>query len=130
MREIAGMHARFLGLLLGMGQQGVDLIDQRLDFERQRLGNPVGALGPHCLDRIAHAAQRRKTVPALQHRHRHQAEPEHRETPDQDRTDADDLVIQFLAAEATAKVQRVSLSGSITVRSTIRSGSASNWSES
>ena len=52
------MHARLLGLLFGMRQQGVDLVDQRLDLDRQRLGNPVGALGAHCLDRIAHTPQR------------------------------------------------------------------------
>jgi hypothetical protein len=33
------MHARFLGLLLGVREQRVQFDDQRLHFQRQRIGN-------------------------------------------------------------------------------------------
>ena len=41
MGEVAGMGARFLGLLLGMGEQRVQFLDHRLHFLRQRIGDAV-----------------------------------------------------------------------------------------
>ena len=97
MREIARVHPRFLGLLFGMREQRVDLIDQWLDFERERIGNPVRAVGAHGLDCVAHAPERRKTVPALQHRHRQQAKRQGGKAPDEDRANPRNLVVEFAA---------------------------------
>jgi hypothetical protein len=51
--QVAGVGARFFGLLLRMGEQEVDFLHQRLDFERQRL---VHARAPP--SRIAAMARR------------------------------------------------------------------------
>ena len=84
MGKVAGMGARLLGLARGVGEQRVELLDQRLDFERQRLGYPVGAGRAHQLDRPAHPAQRMETVPGLQSGHNQQPKAEYEEADGQD----------------------------------------------
>ena len=58
MGEVAGVAPRFLGLRLAMGQQFVDLVDQRLDLAREILGDAGlhaaadrGHLAPHAAQR-------------------------------------------------------------------------------
>ena len=96
MGEIAGMGARFFGLTLGMRKQGVDLLDQRLDFQRERLVDPVGTRAAHILDRRPHPAQRAEADPVLKNCEREQSQSEQGKAPDEDRTDAGDLVVQLL----------------------------------
>ena len=95
--EIAGMHARFFRLLFGMGEERVDFLHQRFDLEREGFGNAVRAFAAHGLDGVAHAPQRRKTVPALQHGKGEKAHAQRREAPDQDRADPGDLIVEFAA---------------------------------
>ena len=98
MREVARMRSRLLGLSLGMREQRVQFLDQRLHFERQRLGDAVGTGRAHRLDRAAHVAQREQPVPGLQGGHQQQAQRKNDEAVDQDRADRGDLRFQFAGA--------------------------------
>ena len=55
--------ARLFRLFLGMGQQGVQFLDQRLHFQRQRLGHPRAGGGLHRLGGV-HQPGRRRRQPA------------------------------------------------------------------
>ena len=97
MGEVAGMTPRFLGLLFAVGQQGVDLMDQRKHFAREILGDPpltTGSDGDHF---APYAAQRPQAVTGLQCGQHQQPEPERGEASHQGRAQIADLAIDDLA---------------------------------
>ena len=96
--EVAGMGAGFLGLTVRMREQRIDLVDQRLDFERQWIVESVGPGGAHLLDGAPDAPQRDQPVARLQSGHEEQPEAQHDEAVEQDRADLVDLLVELLAA--------------------------------
>ena len=94
MGQVAGMGPGFLGLALSMGKQAVEFLDQRLDFEWERLGHSVSAGIAHLLQGQPDAPQRTKAQPGLQHRHDQQAQPEHGKAAQQDPPHPSDLLVQ------------------------------------
>ena len=88
MGEVAGVAARFLGLRLAMGEQLVDLLDQRLDLAREILGDAGLRARPDRGDLAPHAAQRPQAVEGLQRGEDEQADAERGEAPDQGRAQA------------------------------------------
>src|SRR5690606_18691144 len=95
MGEVAGMRARLLRLLLRMFEQGVELLDHRLDLERERVGDAVAPGRADAGDGAAYPAQWPEPVPGLRHRHEEQPDPEHRERPHEDRADTGDLLVEL-----------------------------------
>ena len=83
MGEIAGVAPRFLGLLLAMRQQFVDLVHQRIDFAREILGDAALAAGADGDHLAPHPPQRPQAVARLERGQHQQAEPERGEAPDQ-----------------------------------------------
>ena len=97
MGEVAGMAPRFLGLRLAMGQQLVDLVDQRLDLAREILGDAglgAAADGGHF---APHAAQRPQAVNGLQRGEDEQAGAERGEAANQGRAKFADLPVDRIA---------------------------------
>ena len=95
MGEIAGMTPRFLGLLLVMREQGIQLVDQRPDLDRQRLRlDAIGHAGADVDDRPPHPPQRPEAINRLQARHEDQADAEKREGAHQRRPQGGDLGIE------------------------------------
>ena len=93
MRQIARVGARFFRLPFRMGEQRVQLLHHRLHFQRQRIGDAVGASGANPRNRAADTAQRAEAVPCLQHRHQEQPDAQHRERPAENRAGAPHLRI-------------------------------------
>ena len=96
MREVARMGARLLRLPLRMLKQHVQLLHQRLHFQRQRIGHAVGTGGADMLDRALDAPQRAQADIALQQHQHHEAQPQDHEADDEDALDTVDLFVDLV----------------------------------
>ena len=91
------MAARLLGLRLAMGEQLVDLVDQRIDLAREILADPALAAAADGDHLAAHPAQRPQAVERLQRGQHQQAEAERGEAPEQGAPQVADLAVDDLA---------------------------------
>ena len=128
--EVAGVAARLLGLDLVMLEQGVQLLDQGLDLQRQPFLDPRLLPGPDRGDGATHAAQRPEAVDRLQRGEHDQAEAEDRRTSAPGCGAARRSARPASRLCATWNRQRTGEPGSRTSRSATRSRSIGNSSVS
>ena len=97
MGEVAGVAPRFLGLRLAMGEQFVDLVDQRLDLAREILGDAGLRARTDRGDFAPHPAQRPQAVKGLQRGQHQQPDAKRGEAADQGRAQVADLAVDRVA---------------------------------
>jgi hypothetical protein len=94
MGEVARMGARFLGLLLVMREQAVQLLDHRQHLVGHRLRHAALFACAHPDDLAPQRPQGAQAIDALDARHQEQPHAEQREALDQCRAQCADLAVQ------------------------------------